>query len=221
MKKNEERVSLQLLKRKSPKPMFGIVLFGESNCGKSSTLQHLIVLLCGGGSRKASIQNAFENAFYDKNNNRYRDVSVIVHYQTAEGKKIPIYVSTDGDNWQMVEDNFRFFYQCVLKPHKVYEFDGKKFVKIDHEELKAKPRPEICINPANITQYGGIQAQRYYQDLTCEDWQGERWIRKYPCRGKSKPVPGYQKIKKICEHDENVALEIIDIMNQMQTRKYV
>ena len=39
------------------------VLYGDMSCGKSSTLNHLIVLLTGGGTLKQPIQAAFERAF--------------------------------------------------------------------------------------------------------------------------------------------------------------
>ena len=55
------------------------VLYGDMSCGKSSTLNHLVVLLTGGGILKSSIQEAFERAF-PVTNGKYPDSRHIIHY---------------------------------------------------------------------------------------------------------------------------------------------
>lgn len=214
---NPERVSEKILNNKPATPMSAIVLYGGNSCGKSSTLQHLAVLLCGGGILKTNIQNAFETAFYDSNHKFYRDFDIVVNYHAENGKNVVVYISTDGDSWYMVEDNFRFFYHCIRKRHKVYKFDGNGFVQIDQDELVKLERPAICITPANFTQFGGIQAAHYYLDLSCEDWSHNCWIRKKHCDNPGPPVPGYTfpKHKRIMEEDDRMARELLKLINQL------
>ena len=215
MGKNIERVPKLILRNQLFGSTSAIVLFGESCCGKSSTLQHLIVLLCGGGTLNTSIQAAFEEAFYYSKHDCYKDVDVVVYYRSPEGKEIPIYISTDGDTWPIVEDNFRFFYHCIRTRHKVYEFKNGKFIPHDYNSLKNLRRPVICITAANFTQFGGTQAAHYYLDLTCEDWKSEHWIRKYPCPKPGQPIPGYTKpkIKRIRNEDDKQAKRLLSLIN--------
>ena len=212
---NNERVTKQILANPPQKPTSAIVLYGAGACGKSLTLQHLIVLLCGGGRLMPAIQAAFENRFYDAKHNRYRDADVVVHYPTKGNKTIPIYISTDGDSWPIVEDNFRFFYHCVRSKHKAYEYDGKDFIEIDDDGLKKLKRPEFCITAANYTHFGGIQAAHYYLNLTCDDWMRELWIRKYKEPNQGSPVAGYKNCDKIREIHDKIAKKIIEKIDQM------
>lgn len=211
-----ERVPKQILCNPSSGSTSAIVLFGGSSCGKSSTLQHLIVLLCGGGTLKKSVQAAFERAFYYSKHDCYKDVDVVVYYHTEKGE-IPIYISTDGDTWPIVEDNFRFFYHCIRTRHKVYEYKGGQFIQHDYDSLKSLKRPEICITAANFIQFGGTQAAHYYLDLTCEDWKYNIWIRKYPCSNPGQPIPGYVKPRKkrIKEEDDKQAKRLLCIIDKM------
>lgn len=212
-----ERVPRLILSNPPSTSTSTIVLFGGNSCGKSSTLLHLIVLLCGGGTLNKSIQATFENAFYYPPHDRYKDADVVVYYTSEKGEQIPIYISTDGDSWPIVEDNFRFFYHCVRTRHKVYEFDGCQFIPHNHDSLKILQRPVICITAANLTQFGGTQAAHYYLDLTCEDWKCSNWIRKYPCSNLGQPIPGYTKpkIKRIMDEDDRQARKILDMINNI------
>ena len=212
---NEERVSKLILANPPKSPTSAFVLYGAGSCGKSCTLQHLIVLLCGGGKRDPAIQKTFEKAFYDSKYNRYRDADVVVHYHTKDNKTIHIYISTNGDSWPIVEDNFRFFYHCIRRQHKVYEFNGKDFVEHYENGLKQLDRPKFCITAANYTHFGGIQAAHYYLDLTCEDWQRERWIRKYKNSNQGEPIQGYTKCKRIRKIHEKIAMKIIEEIDRM------
>ena len=213
----ENRVAKEILARSFKEPISSIVLFGGSNCGKTCTLQHLAVLLCGGGHLNRAIQSAFESVFYDSKRDYYRDADIIVHYCTEDKKSISIYVSTDGDSWPIVEDNFRFFYHCIRSRHKVYEFNGTNFNLCDEDELELIEKPQICITPANYTKYGGIQAAHYYHDITCEDWNRNIWIRKKPCTDPGPAVPGYTKPRRpiIRERDDIVANRLVELINQM------
>ncbi len=214
----EEKVRVPLLiqKNKPPQPMSDIVLFGGNNCGKSTTLHHLIILLAGGGILQPSLQYLYEKTFKAKTKNYIRDIDIFINYKIKE-KNIPIYISTDGDSWPIVEDNFRFFYHCPRKRHKIYEFDGTAFIECN---IQTKPFPMFCVSPANFVQFGGIQAHRYYLDLTCEDWKRERWIRKYEEKGNPKRISGY-KILKVSTEDDKLARRIILLIEQMLKEKYI
>lgn len=217
MEKGIERVPKLILTNPPSIPTSAIVLFGGNSCGKSTTLLHLIVLLCGGGALNKSVQAAFEHAFYYPKHDNYKDVDVVVYYRSQKGEKVPIYISTDGDTWPIVEDNFRFFYHCIRTRHKVYEFKNNKFIQHDHISLKFLKRPVICITAANFTQFGGTQAAHYYLDLTCEDWKSKYWIRKYPCSNPGQPIPDYTypRIKRIKDEDDKQAKRLLSLINNI------
>lgn len=208
-----------ILRRKQPKEkMSDIVLFGSNSQGKSTTLQHLIVLLLSGGRTcNLNVQSAFESAFLKKTSS-YEDFMQIVFYKREEdGKHAVIYVSTKGDNWLLVEDNFEMFYQHFSR-HKNFAhiFNGTKFIPLSEltkEEISdwIKERPSICISPANFMR-GAVQAQRYYLDATYQDWRRERWILKEWVEDPGTPVPGY-KAKIIRQNHDDIAKEIIRIIH--------
>lgn len=210
MEETDKRVPLLLLGNRPPAPMSDIVLFGGANCGKSTVLHHLIVLLAGGGTRQPHLQRLYENTFKEKSKKHLKDVDIFLNFKIAE-ENIPVYISTDGDSWPIVEDNFRFFYHCPRKRHIIYEFNGSAFVECN---ILEKPFPLFCISPTNFTQFGGIQAHRYYLDLTCADWKRERWIRKYPNEAHKKSIPGYI-ILRVSNQDDRIAKRIILMIKQM------
>lgn len=211
------RLPHEILACPEEKPMSGIVLYGENSCGKTSVLHHLIVLLCGNGKLVPAIQAAFEEAFYFPPKDCYRDCDVIIPYRDKENNIVYICVSTDGDSWQIVEDNFRFFYHCMRSKQKAYVYDGKQFIQCDKSKINNYPRPQLCITPANFTQFGAIQAAHYYLELTCEDWQRSYWFRKRTCKQRGNPVAGYNKPmkKRIFQEDEKVALRMVTLIDQM------
>ena len=222
MKESDLRVPKMILAHPAETPMSAIIVYGGSNCGKTSTLQHLIVLLCGGGKKVLAIQKAFENVFYYSKKDCYSDADVIIPYQTKNGI-IPIYVSTDGDSWSIVEDNFRFFYHCVRSKHKVYVFKNNTFIQCNNSDLERIARPLICITPANIVKSGGLQAAHYYLDLTCEDWRRNYWFRKDQNEERGKPVKGYNRPrnKRIYDVDAKVAKRIVKLIDQMLVEKVI
>ncbi len=154
-----------------------IVLYGEKNCGKTSTLSHLIVLLTGGGAFNANIARAFERKF-PANNGFYPDSHHIIHYKrNGDGKEACIYVSTNGDTWTVVENNFKFFYGICKGNIEVHQFNGTEFVKCEPLNRWNPPCPLFCISPANFHD-GAIQAEHYYLSNTCFDWKRQLWILK-------------------------------------------
>ena len=190
-----------------------LVLFGDVSCGKSSTLNHLIVLLTGGGTLKKPIQAAFERAFPVKNN-RYPDSHHIIHYKRkTEGKEAYIYVSTVGDTWGIVEQNFKFFYRVSDGYIDIYQFDGKDFVKCKALNTWEPPCPQFCISPANFHK-GAIQAERYFLANTCLDWRRERWILKERMNPIGIPVPDY-KAGIIKDSHARIAERIVEEINRM------
>lgn len=189
------------------------VLFGNTSCGKSSTLNHLVVLLTGGGTLKKSIQNAFEKAF-PVNSGRYPDSRHIIHYKRDyDGREAIIYVSTRGDTWDIVEQNFKFFYRISDGHIDVHHFDGKDYVKCRPLNTYTPPCPLFCISPANF-QKGAIQAERHFLDNTCLDWKRERWILKEKKDLIGIPVKGYSA-GIIKESHAQIAEKIVEEINRM------
>ena len=185
-----------LRKSRPSEKMSIVVLFGKSSQGKSSTLQHLsVLLLSGGNSPDSTIQKAFENKFW--NGRTYNDFMLILKYRReADGKEARIYLSTKGDTWEIVENNFEFFYRQSKRQGKtIHVFNGTEFIEwkdLDDEEKKQwlQDSPTICITPANFRR-GSIQALRYYLDATYDDWKCEHWIRRERINTLKDPVDGY------------------------------
>ena len=196
-----------------------IVLFGKTSQGKSTTLNHLIVLLTGGGKLKIPIQNAFERAF-PVTDGRYPDSRHIIRFQREEdGKEAIIYVSTKGDTWDIVEQNFKFFYGISDGHIEVYQFKGKDFVKCKALNSWDPPCPLFCISPANFHK-GAIQAERYFLDYTCLNWKRERWILKERVNPIGEPVKGY-KAGLIKRSHARIAEEIVDEIKRMMDNPYI
>jgi len=211
--KDKELTTTRLREISIEKKMTCVVLFGDTSQGKSSTLNHLIVLLTGGGKLKKSIQGAFERAF-PVTNGRYPDSRHIIHFKREEdGKESTIYVSTRGDTWDIVEQNFKFFYRVSDGYVDVYQFNGKDFVKCNALNTWNPPCPLFCISPANFRK-GAIQAERYFLDNTCLDWKRERWILKERMNPIGKPVNGYNA-GVIKDSHAQIAEKIVDEIKRM------
>lgn len=195
-----------------------IVLFGDKSQGKSTTLNHLIVLLTGGGILKKSIQDAFERAF-PVTNGRYPDSRHIIHFKREKDRKEAIiYVSTKGDTWDIVEQNFKFFYRISNGHIDVYQYNGTDFVKCKAKPMEL-PCPLFCISPASFHK-GAIQAERYFLDNTCLDWKRERWILKKQMNPIGKPVKGYNA-GLIKESHAQIAEKIVDEINRMMNNTLI
>ena len=162
----------------SGKSMSIIALLGEDDIGKTTTLSYLVVLLLGGGKLNKDIKNAFDKRF-KKANGLYKDSHHIIHYKNSEGKEACIYVSTNGDTWTVVENNFEFFYGLCDGRTKVHEFEYSKMDFVKRAPLKKDnpPCPDLCISPANLNN-GAIHAEHYYLSKTRFDWKSQLWIRK-------------------------------------------
>ncbi len=204
--------------------MADIVLFGKSSQGKSSTLQHLAVLLLSGGKTlNPNIVKEFEKAFW--RNNRYIDFMILIPYQREDdGKHAMIYLATDGDNWLIVENNMEFFYQYLSRKGKrIYVYDGTKFtllLKLPEADKVSwlKERPTICVSPANFNN-GAIQAQRYYLDATYNDWKCEHWIRREREDKLTGPLPEYSH-KIICDTHDITARNLIGLIHSVMDEDY-
>ncbi len=213
-----------LRKSRPEKMMSDIVLFGKSSQGKSSSLQHLVVLLLSGGNTpNPNIIGAFETRFW--NGKTYDDFMIIVKYHRySDGKESVIYISTKGDTWEIVENNFEFFYRQSKRQGKtIHIFDGLSFVKwedlsITEQNLWLQESPSICISPANFRN-GSIQAQRYYLDATYNDWKCEHWIRREREEKPTDPLLEYSH-KIICKTHDITARNLIGLIHSVMDNDY-
>lgn len=218
-----------ILRKKSikdkDKRMSDVVIYGKSSQGKTCTLQHLAVLLLSGGViLNPVVVDAFESTFW--NGKTYDDFRILIPYKREnDGKSVMIYLSTTGDNWLIVEDNFEFFYQHFIRKGKhIYIFDAASFIKWedltnDRKGLLLADRPSICISPANFNN-GAIQAQRYYLDATHNDWKRERWILKERENNPGAPLQEYIN-KVIKKSHDNIAKEIVKIIHDFMDNTIV
>ncbi len=207
------------------KDLSDIILYGRSSHGKTTTLQHLSVLLLSGGKLlNPNVVSSFETKFW--NGKTYNDFMLLIPYKRDDdNKQCMIYISTRGDNWLLVEDNFEFFYQYFSrKENLIHIFDGTQFKK--WKELSAEQKiiwlndiPTIFISPANFNN-GAIQAQRYYLDVTYTDWKRERWIKKERKKEPGSSLPEYRAGVIKQNHDE-IAKEIIKIIHDFMDNTIV
>lgn len=148
-----------------------IILYGEQNQGKTTTLMELVVML-GGGS--ASLENAVKTNFFD--GKRYDDARFIIEF----GDKI-IYVATEGDTWAACRQNTCFFERDFsnLTIHLVKNGSINKMTSLDKEEYKKK-QLQVVVSACrpNADSNGAIKAIHSYSETYIMKYIGQRWIKR-------------------------------------------
>lgn len=162
-----------------------IILYGEQNAGKTSTLCKVFELLTGHTLAPADPQPDFRIVF-------------------PIGKKW-VYMATYGDSQGVIQTNFNFFSQ---KPHgktNIYEFSGNTFIAIDKKRLQ-EISPDVCITACRT--YKASSPNDVYEKvneciLKCMPISdGIQWIAKF--KGK-----GTRKRNKFFNTDHETALKIV------------
>ena len=166
-----------------------IVLYGEPNAGKTTTLKKAFKMLTG----------------YDIPST-ISDIRVIFKVGDAT-----VFMATYGDMPHIIDTNFNFFHSATRSNAVIYEFDGEELVEIDKERLQ-QSEPDICITACRIYKDGTNNDT--YNHL-CECILGDmpiaggvKWIAKQVAVGK-------RTQQRAVNTDRLTALEIVtEIMNK-------
>lgn len=150
-----------------------IVLYGDMNQGKTSTLMQLAINLAGGG---AAVTNSIHNTFIRKG--KYWDGRLIIEY-----KEHLIYIATGGDCWDVCYGNMEFF-ENEFHNFTIHKVDATGVMKLSaadkHKFKKDNPTPDVVITACrpNGDRYGVIKALHSYNEYSISNYAEQQWIRK-------------------------------------------
>ena len=106
-----------------------IILYGEQNAGKTTTLRKVVELLTG---------------YTFKTSDPKPEIRIVF---TVGGKNV--YLSTMGDSEDVISTNFSFFQQTHHGKTAIYELSNGKLKKINKQRVKSLS-PDICITACRI-----------------------------------------------------------------------
>lgn len=188
-----------------------IVLYGNSNSGKTSTLQQLIIRLCGGNKLTPTVQSAFESTFLTVNSHGkryYKDANVILSYKGQN-----IFISTGGDTWAKVRGNFEFM-STIAAPKNVFVFHYGSFVIFDSLKTQEQGLYRNCkvfITAASLSPYGAFEAAKHFTISMAGKFHCEAWVNKEKSK-RSSFIDNYKRIRK---SDDAYAEKIIKVIDRI------
>lgn len=156
---------------------FQIVLYGEGNSGKTSTLMKLVEILCG--STPAIIADI---ATFLSPSGKYRDASFLINYMGHY-----IIICTDGDSWAICRENCEIFDQDFNTNITIYRASPAGVVKLTGAQKNAlnKTIPDIKLDISVSAcsplkdRYGPIKAIHSYSHMRILDsCTAQFWLRK-------------------------------------------
>ncbi len=149
-----------------------IVLYGNRNQGKTTTLMDLVVLL-GGGS--AALEKALKSALLGKK--RYKDARFVIKYND-----FIIHIATGGDSWAVCRGNTQFFEGNNNGNQDVYLVSNGSISLMDIPEKKIFKdiHPQVVISACrpNADSYGAIKAIHSYSETHLSDYTEQVWIKR-------------------------------------------
>lgn len=152
-----------------------IVLYGEKNQGKTTTLKELILLLANNGVISPSLSSTLYSSFSLIGGGDARFI--------IEINNIRIYLATAGDTWAISRGNVEFFegkYKTSMKIYritsgKIYELSTKE--KEDNKNIKADVCVCACRPSGDST--GAIKAlHQYCEEAISHGFLYQLWIHK-------------------------------------------
>lgn len=153
------------------KEKFFIVLYGNRNQGKSTSLRKLVFLL-GGGS--ASLKSDIEKALLKSKS--YKDARFIVEYNGHN-----VFIATGGDAWVGCRGNTDFFEGNINGKHIVFRVYNNTIVELTTEEkkhFKDKPTVVVCACRPKGDSCGAIKAIHSYSETHLIDYAEQVWIKR-------------------------------------------
>lgn len=148
-----------------------IILYGERNQGKTSTLMRLVIKL--GGSSK-TLETAVDGAFFD--GKHYRDARIVIEYEDYL-----IYVATAGDTWGLCKGNTDFF-EGEYGNQQIYLVSGghlKRMSTHDKNVYKSK-KPDVVVSACSHVSdgLGSIKALHTYCENHLLDNDELIWLKR-------------------------------------------
>ena len=150
-----------------------IILFGEMNQYKTSTLMQLAINLAGGGY---VVERSINSTFIK--DGKYWDGRLIIEY-----KEHLIYIATGGDSWAICRGNTDFF-ERDFGNLTIYEVDAtgvRELTPADKKKYKEdKPEPDVVISACRPDgdNYGAIKALHAYSECALSNYAEQLWLRK-------------------------------------------
>ena len=148
-----------------------IILYGEANSGKTTSLLKLAAMLGGSG-----VAAKIENLLKPKTGTRYGDARFIVEY-----KDKLIYIGTGGDTWAACREHTECF-AGNYSNKKIYLISGKTVDPLSPSEknIYNTRRPDVCVCACRPygDGYGAIKALHSYSEKAILEYKEQIWIRK-------------------------------------------
>lgn len=139
-----------------------IILYGEKNVGKTTTLKKLVELLAGGSTAVSTALSGIADGRF------------VIDY-VLNGVSHLILISTAGDTWDICRKSGSFFELDFSHGLVVYQVSSTGIVKIKG----LNKVPEICICACSIDErdMGPIKALHQYSEAHLMDYDAQLWIR--------------------------------------------
>lgn len=166
-----------------------IVLYGEPNAGKTTTLKKVIEYFT-----ERPIPSA------------YNEIRVVLKVGDAT-----VYLATLGDFPGIIDTNFNFFHGTIRTNANVYELDGWDLKAIDKERL-LELKPDICVTACRVYTDGSTNDayQRTCEHILEDVPSSVKWILK-------EGATGNRTQQRAVNTDRLTALEIVaEIMNSVK-----
>ncbi len=189
-----------------------VVLEGERNCGKTTTLFEVAKRLAKEwqpGCQECCIDAAF--GVFVKPDNTRSDIRVILPREDGQY----VYLSTFGDTLAVIENNLKFFTNSLDHSLHLYLAHEKGLRRIDWKNGLIKYPPTVCVTACSYPQEGKMkeEAKKMKEELEIVDDKGV-WQQKEP--GIKQPDGSYdnsqmiEKMMKIIkEQVEHQKIEVL------------
>lgn len=157
------------------KKRINIILYGNKNQGKTTTLVRLAIMLASGGGINPLIESQVNRKF--KKRKGYKDARFVIEY-----KEKLIFLCTGGDSWMVSRGNCGFFtgrYNNLIDVFRLSLLGLEELGNKDKEKYK-KLLADFCICACrpNGDGYGAIKAIHSYNEKSIMDYSHQIWTRK-------------------------------------------
>lgn len=143
-----------------------IILYGEANSGKTTSLLKLAAMLGGSG-----VEAQIENLLKPKTGTRYGDARFIVEY-----KDKLIYIGTGGDTWAACREHTECF-AGNYSNKQIFLISGRTVGKYTKNAAETR-KPDVCVCACRPygDGYGAIKALHSYSEKAILEYKQQIWI---------------------------------------------
>lgn len=154
------------------KKQLQIILYGEKNLGKTTTLIKLVKLLVN----NPTVSNQIDSLL--KTGNKYKDARFVIELNVGY-----IFVATGGDSWAISRGNCEFFNGSYSNMVGVYLITGSTMKLLNNDEKKdfkerKKPIVSVCACRPSGDKYGAIKAIHSNSEQDILNYSYQIWIQK-------------------------------------------